>query len=361
MTFETTLPDTNEHIFLYRFLVSPKFRIARHVLLLFALFVISFNQVYITYPELITELKTWVCLVVLYTLLTYIFVAYFNLYYLLPKYLLTKRYGSYIVFLLFSVACVGMAQMFMENIVYRHLLPENGQSSFLSLPLLADSISGFLLTALCLIGGAMTALLKLWMVNNRRVAQLERERVLAEVEHLKEQFSPALLFKTLKRAGQLAAAEPGKASQMLRKLGWLLRYQVQDCKRDVVPLRSVINYLTHYLMLEQFDSERFEFTLSSDGELNRTMVPPLLFIPFVQYTVERIYEQEDVPFASVNVRMEVSEEEIRFFCTCSGIDLSGGEGLERIMQRLTLQYGDHHRLELTGEGIRLELRKGGAV
>lgn len=361
MTLETTLLDTNEQTFLYRFLVSPKFRMARHVILLFALFVISFNQVYITCQDLIAVPEIWMYPIAIYILVTYIFVAYFNLYHLLPKYLLTKRYGTYIVMLLLSVACVEMAQMFMENVVYRHWPPENGQSSFISLPLLADTISGFLLTALCLIGGSLTALLKLWMVNNRRVAQLERERILAEVEHLKEQFSPGLLFKTLKRAGQLAAGEPGKASQMLRKLGWLLRYQVQDCKREAVPLRSVINYLTHYLMLEQFDSGRFEFMISLEGEAKRTMVPPLLFIPFVKYAVERIYAQEDVAIASVNIRMEVGEEEIRFFCTCSNIDLSGGEGLERIVQRLALQYGDYHRLELTGEGIRLELKKGGAV
>lgn len=361
MALETTFSDLNEQTFLYRFLVSPKFRIARHVFLFFSLFVISFNQVYISFQDLITESEIRMYPLTLYILLTYIFVAYFNLYYLLPSYLLTKRYGAYIVLLLLSVACVWMAQIYIENILYRYWLPEYEQSSFLSLPLLADSISGFLLTALCLIGGSMTALLKLWMINNRRVSQLERERVLAEVEHLKEQFSPVLLFKTLKRAGQLAAGEPGKASQMLRKLGWLLRYQVHDCKRDTVPLRSVINYLTHYLMLEQFDSGRFEFMVSIDGDTKHTMVPPLLFIPFVQYTVERIYAQKDGAGVSVHVRMEVSEEEIRFLCTCSDIDLSGGEGLERIIQRLALQYGDHHRLELTGEGIRLELRNGGVI
>lgn len=361
MTLETTLPDTNEQIFLYRFLVSSKFRIARHVLLFISLFVISVNLLYITYRDLIYELESWAYLIVLYILLTYLFVAYFNLYYLLPKYLLTGRYGTYIVLLLLSVVGVLMAQMFLEYIVCCYLSPASGQYSFLSMPVIADFISTFLLTVFCQIGGSLTVWLKLWMVNNRQVAQLEEARVSAEVERLKEQFSPALLFKTLRCAGQLALSKPPKASLMLTKLGYLLRYQVQDCKREEVYLRSVINYLTNFLMLEQFESERFEFVFSFNGEVNRTLVPPLLFIPFVQYAVERIYGHEGDMLASLNVRMEVDEEYIRFFCTCPGIDLSDGKGLERIRQRLALQYGERYRLELTGESIRLTLEKGGVI
>ena len=75
----------------------------------------------------------------------------------------------------------------------------------------------------------MTLLLKEWMIENQRVSQMEN--VLSEVEQLKEQVSPELLFKTLHHSGELTLTKPEKASKMLMKLSQLLRYQLYDCSR----------------------------------------------------------------------------------------------------------------------------------
>lgn len=47
----------------------------------------------------------------------------------------------------------------------------------------------------------MTVLLKEWMIDHQRVSQMEKVHVLSEVEQLKEQVSPELLFKTLHHSG----------------------------------------------------------------------------------------------------------------------------------------------------------------
>ena len=59
----------------------------------------------------------------------------------------------------------------------------------------------------------MTVLLKEWMIENRRVSQMEKAHALSEVEQLKEQVSPELLFKTLHHSGELTLTEPEKASE----------------------------------------------------------------------------------------------------------------------------------------------------
>lgn len=358
MTLETTTGDNNGSTFLYRFLVHPEFRISRHVLLFFALSVISFNLVFIPYQNLVTELKSWMYPIVLYTLLTYAFVAYFNLYYLLPKYLLTNKYGSYVFLLSLSVIGALLAQMFQEYMVYSYWpqVREYTGRPFFSMTMAIDYLSGFLMTTLCMVGGSITVLLRLWMVNNQKVKQLEKEHILSKVEQLKEQVSPALLFKTLNRSGHLALTEPVKASKMLMKLSWLLRYQLYDCNREKVLLSSEITFLTNYLVLEQSASEQFDYVLSSDGEVNRTLVPPLLFIPFVQYVVEQIYGQ-DISFVSIKVDLEARNNgDILFVCSAPGINLSGEDGLERIKHRLALQYKERYHLEISGGCIRLELK-----
>lgn len=356
MTLTTT--TGNETTFLYRFLISPRFRAVRHGLLIAVLLVISFNIVFTPYEYLIAELGYRMYLFVFCMLLVYSSVAYFNLYYLLPRYLLTKRYTSYVVFLSISVIGALLAQMFQEYIIFsRWIQVRTGQQSFFSMIMLIDYISAFMLTVLCMAGGSMTILLRLWMMNSRRIAQLEKTHILSKVEQLKEQVSPSLLFKTLNRSGHTVLTDPAGASRMLMKLSQLLRYQLYDCKREKVLLSSEITFLTNYLILEKSDSMQFDYTLSSAGEVDCALVPPLLFIPFVQYAVEKIYSR-DTSFVFMNIRLEANAGNVLFTCSCPGMEHFSGERLERIRHRLNLQYGVHYKLTFTKGSICLELKGG---
>lgn len=347
-----------ESTFLYRLLVSPRFRWVRHALLVAALVVISFNQVLMIYWDVVARLGAWVYLLVAFNMATYALVVYFNLLCLLPKYLLHKRYFSYLLYLSLAMAVALLAQMLQEYAVGVLLSRPPARGSFFNVAMMMDYLSSFMLTILCIIGGSMTILLKLWMVDNQRVALLEKAHIHSEVEQLKEQISPGLLFRTLNRSGHLTLTDPVKASKMLMKLSQLLRYQLYDCNREKVLLSSEVTFLTNYLMLEQLYSPRFDYMLSTQGEINHTLVPPLLFIPFVQHAVQRIRER-DAAAVSLCIRMEVAEDDIVFTCTCPGVDLSAGDGLKRIRNRLNLQYGHRYGLLLTQDKMRLELKGGG--
>lgn len=221
-----------------------------------------------------------------------------------------------------------------------------------------DYISSFMLSTLCMIGGTMTVLLKEWMIEHQRVSQMEKAHVLSEVEQLKEQVSPELLFKTLHRAGQLTLHDSEKASKMLMKLSQLLRYQLYDCSRAKVLLSSEINFLTNYLTLEQDSQSQFGYVFTSEGEVNRMLVPPLLFIPFVQHIVKLINEQQVLIPVILNIRLKAANGTILFTCLCAQVNLSTDKGLERIIQRLNLLYGNHYGLVLTEGSIQLELKGG---
>lgn len=230
--------------------------------------------------------------------------------------------------------------------------------SYFSVPMLMDYISSFMLSTLCMIGGTMTLLLKEWMIENQRVSQMEKAHVLSEVEQLKEQVSPELLFKTLHHSGELTLTEPEKASKMLMKLSQLLRYQLYDCSRQKVLLSSEIAFLTNYLTLEQSSLPQFRYQFTAEGEVNRMLVPPLLFIPFVQHIMELAHEQQTLLPVSLDIHLKAEKGTIVFTCMCRQLNLSVNRGLERIRQRLDLLYGDRYGLSLTTECIRLELNGG---
>ena len=60
--------------------------------------------------------------------------------------------------------------------------------------------------------------------------------------------------------------------------------------------------------MEQNSQAQFNYELLADGEVNRTLVPPLLFIPFVQYIVKSINEQRTSIPVSLKIHLKVEEE-----------------------------------------------------
>ena len=355
-------PAANSPALLYHFLISPRLRVARHAVLIMVLIVISLNQTFLSYRDSLPALGGWVYLIVLFIGLTYIAVVYFNLYYLLPRYLPGKRFLTYISFLSVGMLVALTLQVALEYSIRSRIGILPAHEVFTSIGWVMDYLSSFLMDMFCMIGGTMTMLLKLWMVDNQRVVQLEQVHAQSEVVKLKEQVSPGLLFRILHRSGQLALTDGDKASGMLMKLSQLLRYQLYDCSREKVLLSAEINFLTRYLSLEQLYNPQLNYTLSSGGEVNRRLVPPLLFLPFVQYAVKQL---ECVAEAHLSVCVDASgETDVIFTCSCPGANLNPeyahGEVLSRIRQRLDLLYGTRYGLLLSAESICLELKGGEA-
>lgn len=357
MVNETVISDKN-FTFLYRFLVNPEFRWVRYLVLILVLSVISFNQAFIIFIDYRDVLGGWIYVFSFIFLLSYIAVVYLNLFRLFPKYLLKRRYLTYLSLLSAAMLVALLIQLVTEYLTYAFWSELEMRQYYFSTQLVMDYISSFMLSTLCMIGGTMTVLLKEWMIDYQRVSQMEKAHVLSEVELLKEQVSPELLFKTLHHSGQLTLHEPDKASKMLMKLSQLLRYQLYDCSRAKVLLSGEVAFLTNYLTLEQDSQPQFSYVLTSEGEVNRMLVPPLLFIPFVQHIVKLINERQTSVSVVLHIRLKVENGTILFTCICPGVNLSVGKGLERIIQRLNLLYGKRYGLVLTEDRIQLELKGG---
>lgn len=357
MVTEAAISNKN-FTFLYRFLVNPELRWVRYMVLILVLGVISFNQAFIIFIDYQDILGGWIYVYSFIFLLSYIAVVYLNLFYFFPKYLLKRRYLIYLSLLSAAMIVALIIQFATELLTYTYWPELQTRQYYFSTQMVMDYISSFMLSTLCMIGGTMTVLLKEWMIDHQRVSQMEKAHVLSEVELLKEQVSPELLFKTLHHSGQLTLQEPEKASKMLMKLSQLLRYQLYDCSRAKVLLSSEITFLTNYLMLEQDSRPQFSYMFMSEGEVNRMLVPPLLFIPFVQHIVKLINDRQTLAPVVLNIRLKAENGTIQFTCICQEVNLSTEKGLERIIQRLNLLYGNRYGLLLTEDKIQLELKGG---
>lgn len=341
--------------FLYRFLTDSKYRILRHVLLIiFVLLIISFNQTYITYQPNREILGSKIYLLALGTAIVYVTVVYLNLYTLVPKLLLKKKYFSYIVILSALVLLLITSMNAQEYMVYTYLNIPHVRSSYFNYVSLLNDISNFTINMLCISGGSMIILLKYWMENEQVVNQLQNEQIQSEVEQLKDQINPQFLFNILNRASELTKTNPQLASDMLLKLSHLLRYQLYDCSRDQVLLSSEITFLTNYLDLEKLYFDKFNYSISSQGDIHRVFVSPMLFTPFIQNTINQIqtHNRESV----INIHFKSDNRVVCFTYQPDNYNSPKDSELSAIKQRLDLLYEDKYTLSTQNNRVKLELR-----
>lgn len=201
--------------------MNSELRIWRHMLLAIVLAIISFNQTYVIFQQNITELGCNLYWITLCNLASYLVVVYLNIYLLIPRYLMRKRYLLYTIVLFVIVFVLMCLLTIIEEGV--HVILGQDISYFLNPIFILNYVSSFATIVLCLLGGAITIVLRHWTIDNKRVNQLEWIHIQSEVEQLKAQVNPQLLFNILDRTAVLARSKPDEASGMLLKLSQLFK------------------------------------------------------------------------------------------------------------------------------------------
>ena len=340
---------TSSPPFLRRLLIEPEYRMARHLILILILVVTALNQAFMTMRVGLDVMGHTIFIQVLFLFITYLITCYFNLWVLLPRHLLKKRYIQYMVYLVITIFLLVTFQTAEERMVLSYF---NILDDFYTLPrIVVNILSSTALVLLCVSGGAMTVLLKHWITDNRKVNQLEKLHIQSEVEQLKEQLNPHLLFNILNRTRTLAKHQPEEASDMLIRLSQLLRYQLYDCNREKVLLNSEIKFMNNYLTLEKMYSGLFKFDIRSDKGCSHVLVAPLLSISFVQSAVIRIYELKQA--TSVNILFETADSTVTFTCRCPLENVFFNMDFSKIRKRLDFLYPNRYSSRITGEEVTL--------
>lgn len=340
--------------FLYNFLISSRCRIWRHLLLITIGIVMSVNQMLNLFQQNIGALHNEIYGIFLFLLINYGFTVYFNLYVLVPNFLLKKKYTKYLLALSATILILTLSGTLIEYLTYSSMDLPNERTSYFNLVALLDLISNFTMYILCIVGISVTILLKNWMQESERINELEKIHIQSEVQRLKEQANPQFLSNILNRAGSLTQTEPKNASDMLYKLSQLLRYQLYDCSRDKVLLTSEINYLTNYLSLEKQYSGNLQFKIESKGNTNCVFVAPLLFIPFVHEAVEAAYKKENAN-KMLYLHFIWEGEILSFVIQTEAIEKNIGDSFSDIKHRLDILYPESYNLTIADGSIHLQL------
>jgi LytS/YehU family sensor histidine kinase len=277
-------------------------------------------------------------------------IACFNLYVLIPRYLLRNCYWVYMGILTAFVLLFIAIDLWIELYISTHFHLDFGRFSILERrnTFLLNIAATCFLYLICFAGTSIGVLFKHWLASRQQLNGLEKATIQTELQHLKSQIHPSFLFDTLEKAGLFATQAPGKTSGILIKLSRFLRYQLYDSARNEVMLSSEIASLQNLLNLETELRNGFTYSITTDGDTKQIVIPPLLFISVVLHSIDTIKEDEKAPFIHLSFRAE--EKGLVFTCSVTASEeFTGLEYLSGIKRRLDLLYGENYTLNFTEE------------
>ena len=135
---------------------------------------------------------------------------------------------------------------------------------------------------------------------------------------------------------------------MLLGLSDLLRYQLYDSTKEKIVLAKDIAFIQNFLGLEKIRKNDFTYTVHAEGNMDTVLLPPFLFIPFVENAVK--HGASTVGHSYLTVSFKIIDKQLHFYSENSKPAVKyagiGGLGLANIKRRLELLYPGTHTLEI---------------
>ena len=313
--------------------------IHRHLVLQAVILAISFGVFFDAPDKLNLSLNRFYGWIGYYLFLSML--VYVNAYVLFPCFLAKNKVLGYVIsvvlFTVFSMFIMTVLQDLFYDIAVSHGEP-SGMAVFLSI---ASSVC----TLFLFLGGiSMLLLFKQWTIGRRNIGNLRVATSQSELYFLKSQINPHFLFNMINNANIMVDEDPKMASHILRKLDDMLQYQFNDSTRERVSLKADIAFLTDFLDLEKVRRDRFEYSITVEGNPEYIQVPPLLFIPFVENAIKH---NRDANSSYVQIKYRTANDRLLFECENSKPPKPikrdvGGLGLANIKRRLALLFGNDY-------------------
>lgn len=319
--------------------LKPDYLFLRHSLIQLIVLLITVN---ILWDEPVQASDERIGAWIIYFLLINM-VIYVNMYLLVPQFLLKGRTWVYLLLSFLLILCVMAGVTFIES------LTEGNDTNINSTPEFLGLLSGFSAFSLFIAGLTTFQLFKYRMENRKKINELENVTAAIELANLQNQINPHFLFNMLNNANIMAGENVSKSSEILSKLKTLLRYQVDEGSKETVRLKDDIAFIGDYLELEKIRRDRFSYTIQSEGNTD-VIVPPLLFIPFVENAVKHNPENDSY----VRIIFRITDQKLYFECENPKARFpqppkDGGIGLANIRRRLDLLFEKGYNLHITDQ------------
>jgi two-component system, LytTR family, sensor kinase len=280
--------------------------------------------------------------------------TYFNIYYLIPKFIYRNKITLFILFqsillLIYPVfvqlVTVTLVDPFITGVTTRFYL--------------ATYFSRIIIYVIGIAPLAAYRVAKKIVNDNNIRKELAKQKLEtelkfreAELKLLKAQIQPHFLFNTLNNLYSLSIAKSDKTSEVILKISDLLNYIIYECSKEKVPLNKEVEFICNYIELEKLRyDDSLKVTIDISGNLNYQIIPMILYT-FVENSFKH-GASKDTGSAKINMSIQIINHKMRFSIvnskTADTIFQVRGIGIENAKKRLQLIYPECHTLTIKEE------------
>lgn len=290
--------------------------------------------------------------------------TYFTLYVLIDRFLVHKRYGTFLIFLILSMAAFGtVLRVLGYYTIYPLYWPDATSIPLFFFPkIMIATVVIYSLVAIV----AFFHLLRYWYTHQQETQrlhqateQLEKEKLEAELKLLKSQINPHFLFNTLNNLYALTLTQSAKAPEMVYILSQLMSYMLYDGNQSKVTITKEIQYIRNYIALEKIRYDhRLDIAMNVYHDLDTIEIAPLLILPFVEnsfkhgasHQVSQSWIRIDILMQNNTLVIKVENSKPVFAGDTPEMEeKKPGIGLQNLQKRLELIYPNQHTLHILNE------------
>lgn len=275
--------------------------------------------------------------------------VYFNLFVLIPKYVIKSKYYKYTVALFLSLIIVYLLKTGLTYyIISENIWPEANREYK---PFEVNHIIAVCIGELYVLAMASSIYLTLtWLKERDLNKTLREDQFKIKLKYLKNQIQPHFFFNTLNNLYALSLESSDKVPDVILKLSHLMEYVLYDIKGDeLVPLIKEIDYLQNYIEIEKLRFENIDVSINIESNIDDVKVPPLLFITLVENAFK--HGGLDNQNLKIKINCKVIYGTVLRFEVLNNIvlpqktNLKNGIGLRNTKKRLKLIFKKKYTLE----------------
>ena len=265
---------------------------------------------------------------------------YLNIYWLIPGFLMRKRYVSYAGIALGLILVWGFVIGVGEPWMDRHLFNKTNEE-----PSIEGGIVGMIFILI------LTTLIHIsyrWFLQLSKIKQIENDQLHLELASLKNQINPHFFFNTLNNLYALSLEKSDNTPSVILKLSEMMRYTIYDCKEPKVSISGEVTYINNYIELQKVrHHKRGIITFKNEIIDTSIKIAPMLLIVFIENAFKHGFDTFDKN-AFINIHLKINGNQLQFKIENNyhknELDIKHGIGLENVKRRLSLLYPNAHHL-----------------
>ncbi|MFI0490412.1 MAG: sensor histidine kinase [Flavobacterium sp.] len=274
--------------------------------------------------------------------------VYFNLFVLVPRYVLTSKYYKYTFALILSLIVVYLLKTGMTYyIISENIWPEANREYK---PFEINHIVAVCIGELYVLAMASSIYLTLtWLKERDRNRALRENQFKTKLKYLKNQIQPHFFFNTLNNLYALSLESSDKVPDVIIKLSKLMEYVLYDVEgTKFVPLIKEIDYIQNYIEIEKLRFVNVEVTINIGSNVDEAKVPPLLLISLLENAFKHGgYNNNRL---KIKINCKIIDDFLHFeiinnFVLSQSFKNHKGIGLTNTKKRLKLIFKNKYSLE----------------